>query len=71
MQGWLAAIAGAMPPRRPRPGRREVLAAYTFGVGDPSVLRTYWFQVASLPMGNYPWAPAASGKQFVTVGGHG
>ena len=30
---------------------------YTFGLGDPSVFRTYWFQIASLPMGNYPFAP--------------
>jgi hypothetical protein len=43
---------------------------YTFGVGEPSIFRTYWFQVASLPMGNYPWAPAASRRRFVTVGGH-
>jgi hypothetical protein len=43
---------------------------YTFGLGDPSVFRTYWFQIASLPMGNYPFAPAASGRWSVTVGGH-
>ncbi len=43
---------------------------YTFGVGDPSMFRSYWFQIASLPMGNYPWAPADSGKRSVLVGGH-
>jgi hypothetical protein len=43
---------------------------YTFGLGDPSIHRSYWFQIASLPMGDYPWAPAASGKRFVHVGGH-
>jgi hypothetical protein len=51
-------------------GNGRFSTAYTFGLGDPSTNRTYWFQVASLPMGNYPWAPAASGKWFVTVGGH-
>jgi hypothetical protein len=44
--------------------------SYAFGLGDPSIHRTYWFQIASLPMGNYPWAPAASGKRSVAVGGH-
>jgi hypothetical protein len=43
---------------------------YTFGAGDPSVHRSYWFQVASLPMGNYPYAPASSRRLSVTVGGH-
>lgn len=42
---------------------------YTFGTGSPSVHRTYWFQVASLPMGNYPYAPAASKRVTVSVGG--
>jgi hypothetical protein len=43
---------------------------YPFGLGSPGVFRTYWFAVASLPSGNYPWAPAASGRKYVTVGGH-
>jgi hypothetical protein len=42
---------------------------YTFGLGDPSVYRTYWFQIASLPSGNYPFQPSASGKIRVVVGG--
>jgi hypothetical protein len=42
----------------------------SFGPGDPSVVRTYWFQIASLPMGNYPFAPAASQRVPVVVGGH-
>ena len=42
----------------------------SFGPGDPSVLRAYWFQIASLPMGNYPYAPAASQRVPVIVGGH-
>jgi hypothetical protein len=43
----------------------------TFGPGDPRIHRTYWFQVASLPMGgDYPYAPAASRRVTVIVGGH-
>jgi hypothetical protein len=49
-------------------GRFSTVAS--FGPGDPSVFRTYWFQIASLPMGNYPFAPAASQRVPVTVGGH-
>jgi hypothetical protein len=48
-------------------GRFSTVA--TFGPGDPSIRRTYWFQIASLPMGNYPYAPAASQRVPVTVGG--
>ncbi len=51
-------------------GKGRFTTTYTFGLGDPAIHRSYWFQIASLPMGNYPWAPAASGKQFVLVGGH-
>jgi hypothetical protein len=43
---------------------------YPFGLGSPGAFRTYWFAVASLPSGNYPYAPAASGRKYVTVGGH-
>jgi hypothetical protein len=49
-------------------GRFSTVA--TFGPGDPSISRTYWFQIASLPMGNYPFAPAASQRVPVIVGGH-
>jgi hypothetical protein len=49
-------------------GRFSTVA--TFGPGDPRIHRTYWFQIASLPMGNYPYAPAASKRITVTVGGH-
>jgi hypothetical protein len=48
-------------------GRFSTVA--TFGPGDPSIYRTYWFQIASLPMGDYPYAPAASQRVPVTVGG--
>jgi hypothetical protein len=43
---------------------------YTFGVGDPRLHRSYWFQVASLPMGDYPYGPADSRRVSVVVGGH-
>jgi hypothetical protein len=43
---------------------------YLFGLGSPGIFRTYWFAIASLPSGNYPYAPAASGRKYVTVGGH-
>jgi hypothetical protein len=49
-------------------GRFSTVAS--FGPGDPSILRTYWFQIASLPMGNYPYAPAASQRVPVLVGGN-
>ncbi len=49
-------------------GRFSTVAS--FGPGDPSIFRTYWFQIASLPMGNYPYAPAASQRVPVIVGGH-
>ena len=51
-------------------GNGRFSTTYTFGLGDPNVYRSYWFQIASLPMGDYPWAPAASGKRSVLVGGH-
>jgi hypothetical protein len=48
-------------------GRFSTIAS--FGPGDPSIFRTYWFQIASLPMGDYPYAPAASQRVPVIVGG--
>ena len=51
-------------------GNGRFSTTYTFGLGDPNMYRSYWFQIASLPMGDYPWAPAASGKRSVLVGGH-
>jgi hypothetical protein len=43
---------------------------YRFGAGEASAHRAYWFQIASLPMGDYPYAPAASQRAYVRVGGH-
>jgi hypothetical protein len=51
-------------------GRGRFSTTYTFGVGVPSIKRTYWFQIASLPMGDYPFAPASSRRITVLVGGH-
>ena len=51
-------------------GSGRFSTTYTFGAGDPSVHRSFWFQIASLPMGDYPYAPAASGRRSVVVGGH-
>ncbi len=51
-------------------GSGRFTTTYTFGLGDPSVHQAYWFQVASLPMGDYPFAPADSRRLGVVVGGH-
>ena len=50
-------------------GTGRFATTYTFGLGAPSIRRVYWFQVASLPMGDYPYAPASSRRISVTVGG--
>jgi hypothetical protein len=51
-------------------GTGRFSTAYTFGAGDPSVRHSYWFSFASLPMGSYPYAPAASRRGYVLLGGH-
>jgi hypothetical protein len=51
-------------------GDGRFTTTFTFGVGDAAILRSYWFQIASLPMGDYPYAPANSRKLSVLVGGH-
>ena len=51
-------------------GTGRFTTLYTFGVGDPRIRRTYWFQLASLPMGDYPFAPSSSRRVPVVVGGH-
>ena len=50
-------------------GNGRFTTTYTFGLGDPSDFQPFWFQIASLPMGNYPYAPAASRRVTVIVGG--
>ena len=51
-------------------GDGRFTTSYTFGLGDSRIRRSYWFQIASLPMGNYPYAPASSRRVSVLVGGH-
>lgn len=51
-------------------GNGRFSTTYTFGAAPASVYRTYSFQIASLPMGSYPFAPSQSGRRYVTVGGH-
>ena len=50
-------------------GKGQFSTTYTFGAGVRGVKRSYWFQVATLPVGDYPYQPAASRKLSVTVGG--
>jgi hypothetical protein len=52
-------------------GHGRFTTTYTFGAGEAGVLRRFFFQIATLPMGDYPYAPANSGKRTVLVGGHG
>ena len=52
-------------------GSGRFSTTYTFGEGLASAHETFWFQIASLPMGgDYPWAPSDSRRVTVTVGGH-
>ena len=51
-------------------GNGHFSTTYTFGAGYPSIHRRYWFEIATLPSGNYPYAPSASNRQYVLVGGH-
>jgi hypothetical protein len=51
-------------------GNGRFSTSYTFGAGIPSVFRSYWFQIGSLPIGNYPYAPGFSRRLSVIVGGH-
>jgi hypothetical protein len=51
-------------------GSGRFSTTYTFGLGSPSTHEAFWFQVASLPMGSFAFAPGASGRRLVLVGGH-
>jgi hypothetical protein len=51
-------------------GNGRFTTTYQFGAGDARFHRSFWFQTATLPMGDYPYAPAASGRRSVIVGGH-
>jgi hypothetical protein len=50
-------------------GSGRFTTTYRFGLGEASVERRYFFQIATLPMGNYPYAPASSKRVTITVGG--
>jgi hypothetical protein len=51
-------------------GSGRFSTSYTFGAGVASVYRRYWFGLATLPVGDYPYAPARSRWLSVLVGGH-
>lgn len=51
-------------------GNGRFSTTYIFGAGDPATFRTFWFQLSSLPMGDYPFAPANNRRIRVVVGGH-
>jgi hypothetical protein len=51
-------------------GNGRFSTTYTFGAGQASSFQTFWFEISSLPMGSYPFAPSDSGKRSVLVGGH-
>ena len=51
-------------------GNGRFKTTYTFGAGQASSFQRFWFEISSLPMGSYPFAPSDSGKRFVLVGGH-
>jgi hypothetical protein len=51
-------------------GNGRFSTTYTFGAGNPATHRSFWFQIASLPMGDYPYAPGNSRRVTVLVGGH-
>ncbi|MGI8902532.1 MAG: hypothetical protein ACR2IP_02490 [Solirubrobacteraceae bacterium] len=51
-------------------GTGRFATSYTFGAGSPSTQQRFGFQIATLPQGDYPFAPANSGRVSVVVGGH-
>ena len=51
-------------------GNGRFSTTYTFGAGQASVYQAFWFELASLPMGSYPFAQSDSGRRSVLVGGH-
>ena len=51
-------------------GNGRFTTTYTFGAGEARIHRRYWFQIATLPSGNYPYAPSSSNRIYVKVGGH-
>jgi hypothetical protein len=42
-------------------GNGRFKTTYTFGAGYAGIYKSYWFQIAPLPIGDYPYAPARRG----------
>jgi hypothetical protein len=51
-------------------GSGRFTSSYTFGAGSARIHWRYWFQIATLPAGDYPYAVAQSRRWYVKVGGH-
>ncbi len=51
-------------------GNGHFSTTYTFGAGQATSYQRFWFQISSLPMGSYPFAPSNSGRRYLLVGGH-
>ena len=51
-------------------GNGRFSTTYTFGAGQAGSFQRFWFQIATLPMGSYPFSPSDSGRRYVLVGGH-
>ena len=47
----------------------QFTTSYQFGEGDPSDYTRFWFKLATLPQGDYPYASASSRRRYVLVGG--
>jgi hypothetical protein len=51
-------------------GGGRFATTFRFGPGDPRDHRRFWFQIATLPAGNYPYSQSYSKRMYVEVGGH-
>lgn len=51
-------------------GDGRFTTSYTFGAGQASNRQSFYFEIESLPVGDYPYAPASSRRVSVLVGGH-
>src|SRR5437763_1781197 len=50
-------------------GNGRFKTRYTFGLGQASVRRHYWFQLQALPQDDYPYSASDSRRAGVIVGG--
>jgi hypothetical protein len=51
-------------------GNGDFSTSYTFGAGDPAIHRQYWFEISTLPAGDYPYVTGTSNRITVFVGGN-